>query len=119
MVIYDSPFAITAKTLMSTFRRLRDLHSEMTIQQAMFLVGVAGNPGITQRALYALLDTNDSVSSRTLALLSNVGNRSITGLDLVEMKVNPHDRRERILDLTPKGRRLFGDLQRDLKGTSQ
>jgi DNA-binding MarR family transcriptional regulator len=31
------------------------------------------------------------------------------------MRVNPMDRRERLLDLTAKGRRLLSDIMEDLK----
>lgn len=104
----------TAGALLKALGRLRDRHDDMTITQAMFFLFVAHNPGTTQRALYQALGSNDSVASRTLAILSDLGARNTAGLDLVTMRVNPNDRRERLLDLTPKGKRLLADLHADL-----
>lgn len=109
-----NPYATVAQALVKALGRLRDRHADMTLQQAMTFFLVAQNPGITQRALYEALGTNDSVASRTVAILSDVGSRNTPGLDLVEMKINPQDRRERVLRLTPKGRRMMDDIVEDL-----
>ena len=111
----NNPYATVTRALIKALGRLRDRHSDMTLQQAMSFFLVAEKPGITQRELYEALGTNDSVASRTVAILSDVGSRNTPGLDLVEMRINPEDRRERILRLTPKGRRLMDDIVNDLK----
>lgn len=104
-----------AAKLYRAFGRLRDRHVDMTLQQAMVFLYVAAHPGIAQRELFKALEVSDSAASRNLALLSDIGNRGLPGLDIVTMKVNPIDRRERLLDLTAKGKRLLADIMEDLK----
>jgi DNA-binding MarR family transcriptional regulator len=96
--------------------RFRDLHPDMTaLQLAVFLViAKAGEEGISQSALYRYLDTTDSTVSRTLAILSDIGGRKVAPLDLIEIKVNPLDRRERLITLTRKGTRILNDVVNDL-----
>lgn len=103
-----------AGQLLGALTRLRDLHPDMTLLQSLFFLAVGNEPGITQRELYDRIESNDSVASRTIAILSDIGNRNTEALGLVEMRVNPKDRRERQLYLTPKGRRLLEDIQRDV-----
>ena len=110
----SNPFRTGASRLLTVLKRLRDVHPDMTLLQASYLLHVAANPGVTQRATYEALDSNDSIGSRTLAMLSDIGGRNVPALDLIAMTINPMDRRERLLDLTPKGRRLMADLMRDL-----
>jgi DNA-binding MarR family transcriptional regulator len=94
--------------------RLRDRHADMTVLQAMCFFLVSARPGISQRQLMNELDSNDSTISRILSLLSDLGDRKSAGLDLIEMKVNPNDRRERLMFLSPKGRRFMADVSNDL-----
>jgi DNA-binding MarR family transcriptional regulator len=104
--------------MVKALAHLRRCHSDMTVQQAMILLHIAENPGVTQRALYEALDANDSVAARTLAVLSNIGMRGVRGLNLVELTINPEDRRERLLTLTPGGRRVIDEIVSDLTGHS-
>lgn len=117
MTTHETPNAST-KNLLKVFRRLRDRHAEMTMLQAMCLLHVAHNEGIAQTDLYDALDSNDSTVSRTLALLSDLGVRQYAGLDLVAMRVDKADRRRRLIYLTPKGRRLIGEIEADLTTTN-
>ncbi len=112
--VKDGPKTDTAARLVKVLGRLRDLHLDMSINQAMTLFHVAQYPGITQRALYEALGVSDSVASRALAVLSEFGTRNTAGLDLVVMQTNENDRRERLLYLTPKGKRLIDDILKDL-----
>ena len=109
-----NPYETVAGALIKVLARLRDRHADMTLLQAMFFFTVAQKPGITQRELYEALGSNDSVASRTLAILSDLGSRNTPGLDLIEMRTNPLDRRERIVRLTRKGERLMQDIMDDL-----
>jgi DNA-binding MarR family transcriptional regulator len=70
-------------------------------------------PGVTAHQLFEALGTSDSVVSRNLALLSDVGVRNGLPLGLVEMKVNPADRREKLLTLTSAGRKLMNQVLTD------
>jgi len=108
----------SAEQLLKTIRmfdRLRDLHPDMTVWQAMVLLTVAATPGIQQRDLYSKLDMGDSSASRTIALLTDVGARGFAGLDLVTSLTDTADRRMRRLYLTPKGKRKVEELMRILQ----
>lgn len=94
--------------------RFRDEHAEATLLHVLFFLAIAENPGITQRKLYAMVGTNDSVSSRTIGLLGDQGSRTYEGLKLVAARRNPEDNREWLLELTAKGRRLLDDMRKDL-----
>jgi DNA-binding MarR family transcriptional regulator len=110
------PEEITAQRLAGALLRLRQIHSDMTIQQAAALLFIAGNPGITQRRVWALLDISDGVASRTLAILGEYGSRGTQPLGLIEVRADLNDRRNRICRLTPKGERLIGQIHADLYG---
>jgi len=99
--------------LVRTMQRLRDQHEDMTLFQAQFFVVIATNPGINMKDAYRQIGARDSMASRTLALLTDIGSRTVLGLDLVVARINSLDRRERLLDLTPKGRRLWSDIEKD------
>jgi DNA-binding MarR family transcriptional regulator len=105
-----NPYASIAGRYLRALSRLREVHPDMTLLQAQFLFFVASNPGCTQRRVYEALDTTDSNAARTLAILSEYGGRNVEALNLVSMNVNPNDRREKLLDLTNKGKRLMDDL---------
>ena len=62
---------------------------DRTIMQAQFLLSIAAQPGITQRELYDHIESNDSVASRTIAILSDIGNRNTEPLHLIEVRLNP------------------------------
>ena len=93
--------------------RLRDLHPDFTVSQLQLLALVALEPGCTQARVYERLAQSDSSISRNIALLSEIGNRYRGGLSLISVKVNQQDRRERLLFLTEKGKRLFRDIEGD------
>lgn len=101
--------------LFSALARLRDRHGDMTLLQAQCLALVAANPDITQIELCRATGMSDATASRTIAMLTDLGSRAVEGMDLVRMTVDPEDRRLRLLNLTPKGRRLMDDLMADLK----
>jgi DNA-binding MarR family transcriptional regulator len=101
--------------------RLKDVHPEMSVRQALALLWIAAHPGVKQHELRGLLSPGgrpaaDGMISRVLAILSEVGAGGITGLALVDMTLNRNDRREKLLTLSPKGRRLIEGCLRDLRG---
>lgn len=99
--------------------RLRDLHIDMTVQQALVFMYVAGHPGTTQAAIMRDLGLGDSLVSRAIGLLTDIGLRRVRGLELVDQARLPDDRRTCVLTLTPKGRRLMDDIRRDLNLESE
>ena len=109
-----NPYLSTASGLLKVLDRLRNLHQDMTLLQAMTLLYVAQNPDASQRVLHTSIGASDSVTARTLAILTNVGGRNVAPLGLVISEMNEEDRRERVLNLSPKGRKLLDDIVRDL-----
>jgi DNA-binding MarR family transcriptional regulator len=117
--IMTSPAMPQCARMVQALRRLNDLHPEMTIRQAIALLKVAAYPGIKQREIREDLGRQgrpaaESVVSRVLAVLSDVGVGGMEGLGLVEMTPSREDRREKLLTLSSKGVRVIGDILRDL-----
>jgi DNA-binding MarR family transcriptional regulator len=79
------------------------------------LAEVVAKPGVSQRDILGSIGVSTSSVSRTLAVLSELGDRKTDGLELIKMEINPEDRRERLVHLSPKGRRLMEDLMNDLQ----
>lgn len=103
-----------AGTLAEALGRLRELHGDMTVLQILVLLEVAKQESVTQSDLYRRLGVTDSAISRNIALLSDIGGRRTAPLNLIDVRVNPRDRRERNLSLTRKGQRLIDDMRGDL-----
>lgn len=112
-----NPYLVLGQALSSALGRLRDRYADMTLLQAQALLLVAGNPGISQIAIARTLEMTDGTASRTFAILADIGNArtGAPGLDFIRMDVNPKDRRERLLTLTHKGKRMMDDILSDLK----
>jgi DNA-binding MarR family transcriptional regulator len=106
---------IAADTIYKVMARLRAKHEDLTALQVMCLMRVASKPGISQRSIQKELAAGaNSTASRILGILSDVGARGTKGLELIEMRVNPMDRRERLVYLSPKGKKLMTDIAKDL-----
>ena len=121
----DTAFHIPATRVVKALSRLREMHGDMTILQAMMFFRIASEPGVTQSTLWRELDTYDSVASRSVAILSSYGvkvrdpktgavARETKPLNLIEVRENPENRREKGLSLTNKGRKLMQDIISDL-----
>jgi DNA-binding MarR family transcriptional regulator len=95
--------------------RLVDTYPDMTMTQFRIFAYIAENPGITQRELIEHLGVTDTTGSRTVQLLGSDGTRGKPGLRLVDVRPDPSDRRQRLLSLTDKGRRLMGDIEEEMK----
>lgn len=100
----DGEGRATLRALYHMFERLRELDSDMPIQQALILVYVALNEGKTQAELNAVLDLPNSTMSRNIAALSSINRLNKPGLGLIKWVDHPTDRRAKHLWLTPKGR---------------
>lgn len=109
-MVTSNPFEPHASRIAHVCRRLRDLHEDMTVLQAEVLFTVAADPRITQATLSERLGVSNSHASRVAAWLGEFGGRNVEPLNLVVVGLNPKDRRERLMDLSPKGRRVMTDL---------
>ncbi|MFK0294646.1 MarR family winged helix-turn-helix transcriptional regulator [Streptomyces sp. NPDC090442] len=79
-------------------RALAETEPALTLPQLRTLVGLHGEGPVNLAALAAGLDVNASTAMRMVDKLAARG--------LVDRQLNPDNRREVILDLTPPGRRL-------------
>jgi len=106
---------LTGRAQFVALRRLREVYPDMTILQAMAFFYVAGNEGVPQKQVREHLEAGaDSTASRILGMLADVGFRGTAGVGLILFKNNPHDRRERLMYLSPKGKRLMASIMSDL-----
>ncbi|RPJ39179.1 MAG: hypothetical protein EHM35_02955 [Planctomycetaceae bacterium] len=121
----EQSFAVPATRMGRVLSRLRQLHNDMTILQAMFFMRIAAEPGVTQNKLWTEFDTFDSVASRAIAVLGSAGvrgglnaqgeRRETKGLKLIELVEDPQDRRFKRLYLSARGRTLMADITNDLR----
>lgn len=111
----NTPRTRQTAALYRVFARFLDHYPDMTILQAMHFLFIAENPGITQHDLIVGMGVTDSTGSRTALLLGSEGTRGKPGLNLIVIKPDPLDRRQRLLSLSDKGRRLLADIGDDLK----
>jgi DNA-binding MarR family transcriptional regulator len=118
-------FLVPATRLGKVLSRLRQLHNDMTILQAMFFIRIAAEPGVTQSKLWDEFDTFDSVASRAVSVLGSAGvrgglkangeRRETKGLELIELVEDPEDRRFKRLYLSARGHTLMADIANDLR----
>jgi DNA-binding MarR family transcriptional regulator len=96
--------------LLGIFELLKEIDSEMPVQQMQVLLYVMLNEGKLQRNLCTALEMATSTASRNVAALSNVNRHGKVGADLIGWKERPEDRRSKSLVLTPKGQSLARKL---------
>lgn len=89
---------------------LREIESDMPIQQVVVLAWVALNEGKTQKQLRDSLDMASSTSSRNLAALSKVHRLGKPGLGMIDWVDSPEDRRQKLLYLSSKGRKFVTEV---------
>ena len=99
---------IKLTALVRAIDQLRVLDPDMPSQQVVtFLtVAAAGNEGIPMADLRASMGMTGASTSRNVAALGKVHRRGLPGLELVEAYENPMNRSQKIVVLTPKGRRV-------------
>lgn len=93
---------------------LRAVYVDMTLSQAQTFLAVAENKHLTQTTLSDMLGLSSSAVSRNIYVLST-GSRRVEGLGLINVDLDPHDRRYRVVTLTPKGRSLVQSLHDQLE----
>lgn len=86
---------------------LRALGAEMPMAQAFALLLIARDEGLSLKDLAHRADIGMATASRYVAAFGP------TGLNLVQAKEDPEERRKKIITLTPKGRatvkRILGE----------
>jgi DNA-binding MarR family transcriptional regulator len=110
-----NPFFNISGRLVRALFRLQSIYSEMTIPQAMCLFYIAQNQKVTQQSLYQDVGIRKGTATRTVAFLSHYGSGRLPALGLVDTIEDPNDRRQRVLSLTAKGKRLIEQILRDFE----
>ena len=96
------------------FRRIRLQSDSFTVQQMQVLVDIGLREGTTVGEVAERLDVSLAGASRNIDILANYGRRQKNGLGLIERRDVLEDRRVKELHLTTQGRRLVGDLLKDV-----
>lgn len=89
---------------------LRKLDPEMPAQQAVALMVIAREEGMTQIKVADLVGASKSSVQRIFDKLSDKGINGRPGMGLIEVRAGLADARERLAYLTPKGRRVVQSL---------
>lgn len=95
---------------LSLLEKFRTLDSEMQMPQAVTLLTVALNEGISLTELTEKTSQATSSASRNVAALSNVHRAGKPGHGLVLNREDPVERRRKQHVLTPKGRRFLEEV---------
>lgn len=87
-----------------------NLDPEMPIQMLLMYLYVARYPGITMKDMGNRMDLSQASCSRNVAALSKVHRLGKPGLDVVEAHEDPVERRRKVTNLTPRGKRVLEAL---------
>lgn len=110
----------TLRKLFRLVEAFRTLDSEMPVQQCATFLYVALNTDndVSVQSVSKATGQGSSSTSRNIAALSRIVRPGKPGLDLIETRENPYDRRFKTVHLTEKGRRFAENLGLVEKGAS-
>jgi DNA-binding MarR family transcriptional regulator len=108
-----NPFFSVSGRFFAALSRLKSLHGEMTVLQAICLFYIAQNKQVSQQSLCQDVGIKSGVATRTVTVLARPGRGRLPSLCLVEVIEDPKDHRHHLLSLTPRGRRLLEEILRD------
>ena len=100
---------MSKKTIAALIRvtdEFRKLDAEMPMQTAAVFLHVMFTPGVTMKDLADRCGISQASTSRNIAALSKWHRLGKAGHDLVEAVEDPAERRRKIVNLTPKGKRV-------------
>lgn len=95
---------------------VRDVNPEMPAQTLQALVLVALEPNISMSDLEKRLGVSSAATSRIIARLSEWERHEVPGRNWLEQRMNPLDRRYRVVELKPKGMTLMKRIAAALLG---
>lgn len=90
-------------SLRGVLAHVREVDPEMPAQTLLTLLEVADKPGITMRDLQDRLGLSSAAVSRIISRLSEWEKHEVPGLNYVDRRSNPVDRRYQIVEPTAKG----------------
>lgn len=100
---------MTPSQIIKFIEVVRGYDPEFHVQtlEVLFRVASAHPDPLQMSVLRRRFGYSSAALSRNVALLSDVGFKAKSGMRLISVKVDPEDRRERLLSLTEKGRFLL------------
>ena len=86
-------------------RYMRELDGSISAYQleAFLIVASAGPDGMSMRDIESRMRIGNATLSRVMANWSKWKKPDVPGMDMIEINIDPRDRRFRIATLTPKG----------------
>src|ERR1700761_2752142 len=103
-------------TVVRVLEAFRRFDPDMPIQYALSFLTIAQHEGMSMGELAQHLGIAQSSASRNIAALSKWHSFGKAGHDLVEAHEDPRERRRKLVQLTPKGRRLIAMLKAIVAG---
>lgn len=110
MTTPQNPGKVARATALDFIELLRALDPEMPLGAARCLILIASQQGLAVMDLEDDVGIGTSSASRYHHYLGKANRHSRDGLGLVSASVNTENRRKKFLKLTPKGRRVVGQL---------
>lgn len=91
--------------LRAVTRYMRELDGSISAYQleAFLIVAGAGPEGMSMRDIEARMQIGNATLSRVMSNWSKWKKPDVPGMDMIEINIDPRDRRFRIATLTPKG----------------
>lgn len=89
---------------------LKNLDADMPVSQALSLLLIAGNEGLSLKELARKTEIGMASASRYVASFGKATKPGAKGLGLVASVEDPMERRKKIITLTPKGRTFVNKL---------
>ncbi|HLZ66230.1 MAG TPA: MarR family transcriptional regulator [Aliidongia sp.] len=114
MVGSPKPDEITL--VVRVLEEFRRLDPDLPIQYALSFLTIAQREGMSMGELAQHLGIAQSSASRNIAALSKWHSFGKAGHDLVEAHEDPRERRRKLVQLTPKGKRLVKILEAIMGG---
>ena len=109
--------SISAQRLIAVVEHFRQLNPQIPLQTVATFLLVAEEPGITFSKLREKLNVSLSSVSRNVYTLSDLGKPGRDGYGLVEIGVNPANRREKTALLSARGYQFYRELVRRWQDT--
>lgn len=87
-----------------------DKNADLPLSTLSIFIHIARYPGCSGKEVADNLGLPLSTVSRNIAKLSEWEKHKVAGLNLIINDTDPMDRRRRVLTLTSKGRRTYGEM---------
>lgn len=109
--------SLSLSRLVAVMEVFRSVDPEIQAQTVLTFLMIARQPGIPMRTIQTRLDVASSTASRNVAYLSDLNYKpSRKGHGFVVAREDPADRRNKLVFLTPKGKKFLQNLETAMSG---